>query len=122
MPVSVKGKIVAWAREFQHIQYANTVREAYLKPVRIFDIITDIKEYAAMELGAEEVVGISDSYGFNTSASVSPIQVPMVKIAATARVAWEKSRPFISIGIPWPNYTLIWVTIKAFPMEWTLIF
>jgi len=91
-PVSVGAGLKVWQRDFEYIHFANSWKDGFLKPFKIFKYFTRYKKEVPNLLKKGEVFKVSDAYGFSIGAGGSQI-INGLTLNASIHYSWQRSNP-----------------------------
>lgn len=91
-PVSVGAGLKVWQRDFEYIHFANSWKDGFLKPFKVFKYFTKYKKEIPNLLKKGEVFKVSDAYGFNIGAEGSQV-LSGLTLNASIHYSWQKSNP-----------------------------
>jgi hypothetical protein len=91
---SIKGNLKFYRKEFEHVHFAESIKEAFLSRFKLFYITKFLKKYAINHMTPLEVIKTSDSYGFELSGGKSIIDTgPIISNRISASIGWRHVTP-----------------------------
>tara|TARA_A100001015_G_scaffold311475_1_gene414804 strand:- start:2533 stop:6294 length:3762 start_codon:yes stop_codon:yes gene_type:complete len=98
LPVRLSANVRVYNREIEYVHYAESLKEAFLKPFSLFKILFKIDRYVVNQLKPLELIKIEDRYGLEGSVSVDSLSIDRVIENRFAHASgWVKSSPLYFI-------------------------
>ncbi|MCB9228447.1 MAG: hypothetical protein H6618_02460 [Deltaproteobacteria bacterium] len=116
-PVSVSASFEVFKMQFQMIQFAETVKKAYLRPFRLFRLMKNPAKYALVDMKPLEVWRQETAWGISLASDVDarfPVKdVPVISSGAGAAIHWIQSHPKNILKDQYGSIHLIQEAIKS---------
>lgn len=110
LPFDLGGKVQLFSKGITFTHYAETLKEGYLSPLKIFKFLVNPEYYAVNELLPFEFIKIITGFGFDSSIS-GGIKIPflvnaesVLKSSIGASLKWYQTRPIVFLRDPYGEF------------------